>query len=310
MPRIIVLGSINMDLVVTAERFPGPGETIAGEAFRTFSGGKGANQAIAAARMGAKVAFVGAVGADAFGADLVAGMAVEGIDTTSVATVAGVSTGTALITVAQGENCIVVVAGANAAVDGTAAAGLVGSGDRLVAQLEVPKAAIAEAFAAARAAGAETLLNAAPAAPAVRDLLPLTDILIVNETELDLIAGWIGADGGDARTCARSLLAAGPSTVVVTLGAAGLVAVTAEATIELGGHRVVPVDTTGAGDCFVGTLAAGLSAGADLAEALETANAAAALSVQKPGAAPSMPRAEDVRAFLAGRATAGAVETT
>ncbi|KPL53620.1 hypothetical protein ABB55_16525 [Prosthecomicrobium hirschii] len=301
MPRIIVLGSINMDLVVTADRFPGPGETIAGDAFRTFSGGKGANQAVAAARMGAKVAFVGAVGADAFGADLVAGMAAEGIDTAAVATIPGVATGTALITVAQGENCIVVVAGANAAVDGAAAAGLVGPGDRIVAQLEVPVAAIASAFAAARSAGAETLLNAAPAQPEVRDLLPLTDILIVNETELDLIAGWLGASGDGVAARARALIAAGPSTVVVTLGAAGLVAVTAAATVELGGHRVVPVDTTGAGDCFVGTLAAGLGSGTGLADALETANAAAALSVQKPGAAPSMPRAEDVRAFLSGR---------
>ncbi|MCW1842721.1 ribokinase [Prosthecomicrobium hirschii] len=301
MPRIIVLGSINMDLVVTADRFPGPGETIAGETFRTFSGGKGANQAVAAARMGAKVAFVGAVGADAFGTDLVAGMAAEGIDTAAVATIPGVATGTAQITVAQGENCIVVVAGANAAVDGAAAAGLVGPGDRIVAQLEVPVAAIASAFAAARSAGAETLLNAAPAQPEVRDLLPLTDILIVNETELDLIAGWLGASGDSVAARARALIAAGPSTVVVTLGAAGLVAVTAAANIELGGHRVVPVDTTGAGDCFVGTLAAGLGSGAGLADTLETANAAAALSVQKPGAAPSMPRAEDVRAFLAGR---------
>jgi ribokinase len=301
MPKLVVLGSINMDLVVTADRFPGPGETIAGTGFARYPGGKGANQAVAAARLGASVAFVGAVGDDPFGVVLTAGLAEAGIDTSRIRTLPGIPTGTAVITVAAAENTIVVVAGANGAIRPEDVADLpVSSGDSVMAQLEVPLPAIRAAFERARAAGARTVLNAAPALDAARDILPLVDLLVVNEHELALMAG-MPVDAGDPDSLAAAaarLAQTGTGTVVVTLGAAGAVAFAGDHRVGAPGHRVAAVDTTGAGDCFVGALAAELARGTDLAQALRFANAAAAVSVGRPGAAPSMPTRPEVEALL------------
>ncbi|MEJ1159960.1 ribokinase [Prosthecomicrobium sp. N25] len=305
MPKLVVVGSINMDLVVTAERFPGPGETIPGTGFARYAGGKGANQAVAAARAGAAVTFVGAVGDDPFGASLTQGLARDGIDVARIRVLPGTPTGTAVITVARAENTIVVVAGANGEIRPEDAAAVpLSPGDRVVAQLEVPLAAIRAAFEQARAAGAGTLLNAAPALEEARALLPLVDILVVNEHELGLLAGRaVDANRADeVADAAARLRATGCGTVVVTLGAAGAVAFGGGAErVEARGHRVAAVDTTGAGDCFVGALAAELARGEDLAAALRFANAAAAVSVGLPGAVPSMPTRAEVDAMLAGK---------
>lgn len=309
MGKIVVLGSINMDLVVTADRFPGPGETIHGTDFARFPGGKGANQAVAAARLGAAVAFVGAVGDDPFGATLTAGLAAEGIDAGRIRVLAGEPTGTAVITVARGENQIIVVGGANLAVsEADGAAVPAEAGDLVVAQLEVPIPAIEAAFRKARGAGAVTILNAAPADRAAARLLPLVDLLVVNEHELALLADQpVAAEDESAVAAAcRRLMAAGVRGVVATLGRRGVLALASEATIRREGLSVPVVDTTGAGDCFVGALAAGLARGDDLVAALEIANAAAALSVGRNGAAPSMPTRVQVEDFMAGRTRSAA----
>lgn len=303
MSKVVVVGSINIDLVVEATRFPGPGETVPGTNFFRSPGGKGANQAVAAARAGAKVHFVGAIGDDPFGHGLKVGLATDGVDVSGIAVLSGEPTGTAVITLAGGENSIVVVPGANGAVTAGQGAGApVEAGDVVAAVLEVPVPAIRAAFAAAREAGAATLLNAAPALPAGRDLFELTDTLVLNEHELALFADTEGTEEAGDRPEAELVdlcRGLGVPTVVLTLGRAGLLAVSGEEVVRLPAHRVEVVDTTGAGDCFVGSLAAERAAGRPLAEALRFANAAAALSVGRKGAAQSMPRRTAVEAMLA-----------
>jgi ribokinase len=303
MGRVIVVGSINVDLVVTAERFPRPGETIIGHTFARHPGGKGANQAIAAAKLGAATIMIGAVGDDAFGSFMRKVLTDAGVDDGPVRTVPGQPTGVALITVAGGENSIVVVAGANGALAPADAAFPLSAGDVIIAQLETPIAATRAAFEAARAVGAATILNPAPASRDAVNLLPLAEMVVVNETELELLAGTSlsrTSDGPQIIAAMRAMRGHPGQTVIVTLGARGLIAIAAwDDPIEIAGHAVDVTDTTGAGDCFVGTLAAGLAGGSDLRSALARANAAAALSVQRVGAGSSMPTAAEVDAFLA-----------
>lgn len=303
--RVTVVGSINMDLVVTCARFPVPGETVIGERFDRYPGGKGANQAIAAARQGAWTRIVGMVGDDSFGRELRAALDGAGVDTSAVRVSPTTATGSAAILVAGGENMIVVSAGANAELrpDDLPLPDLTGE-DVVVAQLETPVAAVAAAFARARAAGARTVFNPAPARADVAALLLLSDIVVLNETELALLAGRSvdGASGSDALLEAvESLRTHDGQSFVVTLGRHGILASDGDGITQLPAHAVPVVDTTGAGDCFVGTLAARLAHGDPTASALASANAAAALSVGRKGAGPSMPTLAEVDAFLAGR---------
>ena len=301
MSTVFVAGSMNMDVVASATRFPKVGETVAGSEVHFFPGGKGANQAIAAAKSGARTALIGRLGRDAFGRRLKAFLARQGIDLRYV-TVTKAHTGTAIITVADADNTIVVVPGANALVDQSdVAAPTVEKGDVLVSQFEIPVATVAAFFARGRAAGATTILNPAPVVAFNRDLLDLTDIVVLNETELGALTG-VDVDAGDDNAkfiqLAGSLRPSRDQIVCVTLGSRGAIAVVQDETIAIPGRVVTPVDTTGAGDCFVGALAARLAGGATIRGALDYANAAASICVQRMGAGPSMPTAGEVEAVM------------
>ena len=302
MGRVFVAGSINMDVVATAARHPKVGETVAGLEVLYFPGGKGANQAVAAARLGAKVTLIGRLGKDAFGAELMAFLGAQGIDLGSINETAKAHSGTAIITVAAADNTIVVIPGSNALVSAAdVAAAPLAKGDVAVSQFEIPLPTIEAFFARARAAGSMTLLNPAPAQNISRELLALVDILVLNETELGFLAGTELAEGDAAARIldvARRLQAREDQTICVTLGKRGVLALAAREEISVAGRTVKAIDTTGAGDCFVGALAAKLAEAATLRTALAFANAAASISVQRMGAGPSMPTAAEVAAVL------------
>jgi len=301
MGRVFIAGSINMDVVATADRHPQVGETVAGDAVLYFPGGKGANQAVASAKLGASTTLIGRLGQDAFGDELKAFLATEGIDLSFVRQTADAHTGTAIITVAKADNTIVVIPGANALVDAADVAGvMLGKGDIAVSQFEIPLATIDAFLERARTAGAMTILNPAPALTFDRKLLDLVDALVLNETELGLLAGGgVRESADDARfiDAARSLQTSPDQTICVTLGQRGVVALVGGAPLIIPGRMVAAIDTTGAGDCFVGALASQLADGAAMRDALEYANAAASICVQRMGAAPSMPTAEEVEAL-------------
>jgi ribokinase len=301
MGRVFVAGSVNMDVVATADRHPLVGETVAGNAVLYFPGGKGANQAVASAKLGASATLIGRLGQDAFGDELRAFLAAEAIDLSFVRQTAEAHTGTAIITVANADNTIVVVPGANALVDPADVAGpVLGKGDVAVSQFEIPLPAIDAFFVRARAATATTILNPAPALAFDRKLLGLVDVLVLNETELGLLAGTGFRESDDDTRfidAARSLQASRDQTICVTLGKRGVLALVGGAPLIIPGRMVAAIDTTGAGDCFVGALAARLADGAAMRDALEYANAAASICVQRMGAAPSMPTAKEVEAL-------------
>lgn len=279
---VCVVGSANLDLVATVDRLPGPGETVPGSSFAEYPGGKGLNQAVAAARAGASVAFVGAVGHDGAAATLRAVMADDGIDSSHV-NASGTATGRALIGVAaSGENSIIVIAGAN----GTVTAHEVPAARVMLTQLEVPLAAVERALTAGRAAGAITVLNPAPVQPIDAAILQWCDIVVPNEHEVELLGG------------VDKLLAFGARAVVVTLGSRGSDLHTADGVVHIDSFSVVPIDTTGAGDTFSGSLCARLAAGDDLPTALRFASAAGALCTTVAGAVPSIPRRAAVEALL------------
>jgi ribokinase len=300
MGRVFVAGSVNMDVVATADRHPRIGETVAGNAVLYFPGGKGANQAVAAAKLGAPVALIGRIGVDAFGRELLTYLAAQGIDLGFVRETAEAHTGTAIITVADADNTIVVIPGANGLVSvADVAAPALAKGDIAVSQFEIPLPAIATFFERAHAAGATTILNPAPASAFGRELLDLVDILILNETELGLLANTELHDTEDhARfiEAARSLPSSRDKIICVTLGRRGAVALVKGEPLIIAGRIVKAVDTTGAGDCFVGAVAAQLAGGRPIHNALAYANLAASISVQRMGAAPSMPTAAEVAA--------------
>ncbi|KQT25573.1 MULTISPECIES: ribokinase [Bradyrhizobium] len=302
MGRVFVAGSINMDVVVTADRHPKVGETVAGQQVLYFPGGKGANQAVAASRLGARTTLIGRLGKDSFGAELKAFLDEQGIDLGYVVETAEAHTGTAIITVAEADNTIVVIPGANGlvAADDVNVVPLL-KGDVAVSQFEIPLPAIAAFFQRARGAGATTLLNPAPAQAMPRELLALVDILVLNETELGVLAGSeLSESDAAARIIevARKLQARKDQTICVTLGKRGVLALAGREEIAVPGRAVKALDTTGAGDCFVGALAAQLADDVPLRAALTFANAAASISVQRMGAGPSMPTAEEVAAVL------------
>jgi ribokinase len=292
--RVVVVGSVNIDLVASVRRHPQVGETVAGRSLRRVAGGKGANQAVAAARVGAAVSMLGKVGDDDVAVELRAFLEAERVDVSHV-TRTDLPTGTAIVTVADdGENSVVVVSGANDRVTPSDVdRAPIGVGDVVLSQLEIPIAAIMAAFQRARRVGAATVLNAAPAVPIPRELLELSDVVVVNEIELaTLLDRRVSPhDVGDA---ARDLRASPTQALIVTLGPNGAIAVLDGEVVEVPGRAVDAVDTTGAGDCFVGVLAARLAAGAAVDDAIAYSNAAASLCVQREGAAPSMPTTAEV----------------
>jgi ribokinase len=300
MSRIVVAGSINMDVVATADRHPAIGETVAGREVLYFPGGKGANQAVAAAKLGAATMLIGCTGADSFGRDVKAFLAMQGVDLAHLREVTGVSTGTAIITVANADNTIIVVPGANALVNATdVAAPALRRGDVAVSQFEIPLPAITVFFTRARASGATTILNPAPAMPIDRELLALVDVLILNESELCLLAAIeLHETDPDARfvDAASTLQTDHRPNICVTLGRRGVIALVDGDVHFEAGRPVKAIDTTGAGDCFVGAVAAKLADGHSLQSAIGYANVAASLCVQRMGAGPSMPTAKEVSA--------------
>jgi ribokinase len=300
MGRVFVAGSINMDVVATADRHPKAGETVAGREVLYFPGGKGANQAVAAAKLGAATTLIGRVGADAFGRELRTFLAAQGIDLAFVQDTPQAHTGTALITVANANNTIVVIPGANALVNtNDVAAVTFAKGDVAVSQFEIPLPAISAFLARARAAGATTILNPAPAMQFDRKLLDLVDILVLNESELGFLARTELRDtDGHGRfiEAARLLQAGTDKTLCVTLGKRGVVALINGEPLIIPGRPVKALDATGAGDCFVGAVAAQLANGTPIRDAFEYANIAASICVQRMGAAPSMPAAAEVEA--------------
>ena len=290
---VLVVGSANADLIVRASHAPGPGETVLGGDYVLLPGGKGANQAVAAARAGASVTFCGAVGRDAFAPTVHAALSGAGVDPSALNEL-DAATGIALITVADGgENSITVAGGANARLSPEHLPTNFGAFSHLLMQQEIGVEVVRAAAQRAREAGVTVLLNAAPARPLPPDLLALLDILIVNEGELAAL------EAGEAEAAAGRLLERGPRAVVVTLGARGSLAVTPEGVHHQPAHPVTVVDTTGAGDTFCGALTAWLAAGHALPEALRVASVAGALACTRLGAQAAMLTRAEIEAVLA-----------
>lgn len=298
---ITVLGSINMDLIATTAELPKPGETVAGNGFATAAGGKGANQALAARRAGAEVRMAGAVGQDGFAGQALELLEGAGADLSAVRRVSG-PTGTALILVSEsGENMIAVVPGANGAVDGAAAEAalsVMSEGDLLMLQLEIPAATVEAALVSARQKGVRTIFNTAPLTKDAAPLARLADIVVANETEFDRLTGHDAMSAAQREEAMQSIAADTGQSLVVTLGADGVVAVHGGKLVRAAGLDIQPVDTVGAGDTFCGYLAAGLDAGLDFSVALRRAAVAGSLACLASGAQPSIPMAAQVGARL------------
>ena len=302
MPKVIVFGSMNMDLSIDAPRVPAAGETLTGSGFITAAGGKGANQAVAAARLGADVRMLAAVGADAFGDELTGGLAEAGVDTVGVRRLSAVTTGVAVILRTAGENRIVLHIGANhALMAADIASDLRSIGEKddvLVTQGECDPAATEAALRVAHELGLYTIFNPAPARPVPDDLWPCIDLVCLNETECQIMCGVLPKDDATCHAAARRLRELGAGAVVITLGAAGAFGLGANGTpLRVPATPTTVVDTTGAGDTFIGALAAGRVRGLSLAESMHWGAQAAALAVSRLGAQPSIPTAEEVGAF-------------
>jgi ribokinase len=294
-PGIVVVGSINADLVVTLERHPRPGETVLGRSMTVLPGGKGANQAVAAARLGADVLMVGAVGSDAYADTALSALAAAGVDLGSLARTDG-GTGVAVVEVSDdGENTIVVLPGANGEMTPgivAASAALIGAAAVVVVQGEVPAAATE---AAVRAASGRVIVNLAPVVAVDPEVLLRADPLVVNEHEGALVLAQLGAGEAWGHTAVvEALLGCGFASVVMTLGAAGALVSDGSPVRAVPAPRVTPVDTTGAGDAFVGALAARLGAGDPLEDAVRFAVRVGSYAVQHAGAQPSYPSLDDV----------------
>ena len=301
-PKVVVVGSFNMDLVIKTERRPQRGETLIGEEFGMFIGGKGANQAIAASRLGADVTMIGRLGADLFGDTFFTEFDRENIDTSFVVRDAEVGTGVASPVIdADGDNSIIIVPRANMRLDVEdveRAASKIADADVLLLQLEVPIESSKRAAEIARANGVEIILNPAPACVLPDSFLELVDILVPNEVETEFLTKVTVADDEGARLAAKVLFEKGISTIVLTLGNRGALLLTSQRSQLVPAYNVKVVDTTAAGDAFCGALATALAGGDKIEDAVAFANATGALAVTVLGAAPSMPTAEQVHDFV------------
>ena len=303
MAEVIVAGSLILDLVANIEAHPQVGQTIIGKSIQSFPGGKGANQALAALKAGSKTQFIGMVGKDDRGQELRTFLAQEGLDCSHIYHTSEAATGTALILVdAHSDNTIVVVPGANMHLGSEWVSELhISEQNILVSQLEIPLATIHAFFTQGRGKGGRTILNAAPALECPPEIIALSDIFVVNETELAFFLGQAEVDIQNTEAleaACRTLQSFPEQIIIVTLGALGVFAWDGISSLYVPGHKVEARDTTGAGDCFIGNLAAQIAQGVELLEALKWANAAAALCVQIPGAGPSMPSFVQVQEML------------
>lgn len=297
MSNVIVAGSINMDIVALTERHPKIGETVFGTDLRYFPGGKGANQAVSSSKLGGITTMVGMVGSDGFGKDLVKFLEGQGVKN-QIGTKPEVPTGTALITVSTttSDNTIVVVPGANfqlteKEVENTS----ISKGDILVCQFEIPIDTIKVFLKKGKKVGTVNILNPAPAKPITNELLSLVDILILNETELEILSqNKVDIADENSILIAVHKIKSSNQSVIVTLGEKGAIGFINDAIIKVEGKKVKAVDTTGAGDCFVGAIAARLSKGSSLTDAIEFANVAASICVTRHGAGSSMPTLREV----------------
>lgn len=296
---IEILGSLNLDVSFACKALPGPGETVLCSRMVGGPGGKGLNQAVAARRAGAHVRMAGAVGTDPNGASLLSFLESEGIDTDGIARLADAATGLAHIVVDQsGENSIVVASGANERASPPSFSTEGGPSRLYLSQLEIGVETVGAFLREGRRTGCTTILNAAPALPEASGIFTFADILIVNEHELSQFSGASCGDGSEASitNAARKILRRADQTIIVTLGAAGTQIVDSGSTLRLPAHPAVVVDTTGAGDCFCGVLAASLADGSSVEEAVRRANKAASLAVQRSGAAGAMPLKAEIDA--------------
>ncbi|RJP55516.1 MAG: ribokinase [Anaerolineaceae bacterium] len=312
MADVVVVGSLNADLVVKSPRFPAPGETISGDDLQIIPGGKGANQAVAAARQGAHVSMIGRVGSDGFGPFLVDNLKSNNVETSHVFKTDS-ATGTAIIVVdANGQNSIVLSPGANGKVspaDVDSASFL--NSKLLLLQLEIPTPTVLRAAQKAREAGLQVILNPAPAKPLPQELLANVDILVPNESELSLLTGLPVTDASSAETAAKEILKQGVKTVIVTLGSKGALLVTDSQVTHVNTYKVNVVDTTAAGDAFIGGFASkiiesrrrsptqeGASYAMDIENAVRYGCACGALATTKFGAQPSLPTKAEVERFM------------
>lgn len=301
MTSIVVLGSLNMDQAIQLQRLPEPGETVMASSMQFTPGGKGANQAVSAARMGGDVTFVGAVGDDEHGRAMIKQLRSEGIDTQHIATVAASPTGLAVVAVDEtGQNSIMVVPGANYATSARqleALGAVLNEKTTLVAQLELPHELVAQGLELAKERGARTVLNAAPAAD-VTEMLAHVDVLVVNEPEAESLAAIPVTNVDTARQAAEALHNRFGSAVIVTCGAEGSVVCEAGQSTSIAPFEVRAVDTVGAGDAFVGALVVALDEGAKLSAAARLASAAGAAAATKTGAQSGMPRRVELSALF------------
>lgn len=300
--KLTVLGSINADHVISVPHFAKPGETLIGYGYHINYGGKGANQAVAAARLGAQVSFIGCIGDDDIGREMKRAFEKDGIDTQAIVSVSGETTGIAMIQVADsGENSIVISAGANAALNESlveAFSRQIIEADYLLMQLETPLNAIIKAAKLAKQQGTRVVLNPAPAQPLPDELLAYVDIITPNETEAELLTGVTVTDEKSAVESARVFHAKGIPTVLITLGSKGVYVSEQGNGRIIAGFRVEAKDTTAAGDTFNGGLITALLEHKPMAEAIRFAHAAAAISVTRKGAQPSIPSRAETLAFL------------
>jgi len=301
MPGICVIGSLNMDLCVETPRVPAVGETVLGGGFFTSPGGKGANQAVAAARLGARVTMLGCAGHDAFGTQLAENLRANGVDTSHLRITGEAPTGVAVILLRGGDNCIVVAPGANmllSPADIAALEPVIAAADMLVLQLEIPLETARRAMALARSHGVKVLLNPAPARKAPPDFLALADILTPNESECEILTGLPCDTLGHAELAARALLRMGVPQVAVTLGSNGVLYNDGDHMVHKPAWPVQAVDTTAAGDSFTGALAVSLAKGAHFNGAVDFAQAVAALTVTRKGAQVSLPSLAQAEEFI------------
>jgi ribokinase len=306
MPDILVVGSLNADLVVRAPRFPQPGETISGEDLQIIPGGKGANQAVAAARLGANVSMLGRVGKDNFGDLLLENLKSNKVDSQLVRR-ADSSTGTAIIVVdSDGQNSIVLSEGANGKVnDANVSTASFPDYKLLLLQLEIPIQTVLSAAQRAHESGLHVILNPAPARALPNELISLSDFLVPNETELSLLTGIPINDMNSTEQAASALLEIGAKNVIVTLGSKGALIVTDAQVVHVESYKANVIDTTAAGDAFIGGFATALLQDKSLEEAVRYGCACGALATTKFGAQPSLPTKEEVRLFMSLQATEG-----